>query len=142
IQFIFVPWMERREAARAPRELSSKAKGHLVLTNLGPIEDSLIRRARRSELHYVVVVPDLGEALQRFDEGYKVMVGDLDDPDTYRRARVAEAAMVASSCPDTTNTNIAFTVREFDATVPIVATASSQAAVDVLTLAGCDEVLQ
>lgn len=142
IQFIFVPWMERREAARAPRELSPKTRGHLVLTNLGPIEDSLIRRARRSELPYVVVVPDLAEALQRFDEGYKVMVGDLDDPDTYRRARVAEAAMVASSCPDTTNTNIAFTVREFDAAVPIVATASSQASVDVLTLAGCDEVLQ
>jgi Trk K+ transport system NAD-binding subunit len=142
IQFIFVPWMERRDAARAPRELPAKARGHLVLTNLGPIEDSLIRRAVRSELPYVVIVADLAEALTRFDQGYRVMVGELDDPDTYRRARVSTAAMVASTRPDTTNTNIAFTVREFDATVPIVATASTTAAVDVLGLAGCDEVLQ
>jgi Trk K+ transport system NAD-binding subunit len=142
IQFIFVPWMERREAARAPRELPAKTSGHLVLTNLGTIEDSLIRRADRSDLPYVVIVPDLADALARYDEGYRVMVGDLDDPDTYRRARVSTAAMVASTRPDTTNTNIAFTVREFDPSVPIVATASTTAAVDVLDLAGCDEVLQ
>lgn len=142
IQFIFVPWMERREAARAPRELPAGTSGHIVLTNLGPIEDALIHRADRSEMPYVILVADLTEALSLFDLGYRVMVGDLDDPDTYRRARVTAAAMVATTRADTTNTNIAFTVREFDATVPIVATASKAAAVDVLELAGCDEVLQ
>lgn len=49
---------------------------------------------------------------------------------------------MATTLPDTTNTDISFTVREFDATVPVVATASTVASVDVLDLAGADRVLQ
>jgi Trk K+ transport system NAD-binding subunit len=75
------------------------------------------------------------------DEGRSVMIGDLDDPDTYRRARVDEAALVVATRSDTSNTNVAFTVREISPTVPIAATASSSASVDILELAGCDLVL-
>jgi voltage-gated potassium channel len=142
IQFVFMPWMEQREAARAPRKLPADTSGHIVLTNLSEIEDTLIRRAKRSKVPYVVIVPELERALTLHDRGYRVMVGDLDDPGTYQAARVQQAALVASTQPDTTNSNIAFTVREFDATVPIVVTASSAASVDVLTLAGADRVLQ
>jgi voltage-gated potassium channel len=142
IQFVFTPWMEQREAARAPRRLPDATEGHIVLTGLGPIEEALVRRAERADVPYVVLVPDVPTALSRHDDGYRVMVGALDDPETYRAARVQQAALVATTLPDTTNTNIAFTVREFDATVPIVATASSDAAVDVLGLAGVDRVLQ
>jgi len=142
IQFVFTPWMEQREAARAPRKLPPTTVGHIVLTNLSEIEDTVIRRAKRAKVPYVVVVPELARALTLHDRGYKVMVGDLDDPATYRAARVEHAALVASTQPDTTNSNIAFTVREFDASVPIVATASAEASVDVLTLAGADRVLE
>ncbi|MBN2623087.1 MAG: NAD-binding protein, partial [Acidimicrobiales bacterium] len=142
IQFVFTPWMEQREAARAPRKLAADTAGHIVLTNLSEIEDALIRRARRAHVPYVVIVPSLSRALTLHDRGYAVMVGELDDPETYRSARVEQAALVASTQPDTTNSNIAFTVREFDATVPIVATASAEASVDVLTLAGADRVLR
>lgn len=142
IQFVFMPWMEQREAARAPRKLPDGTSGHIVLTNLSEIEDTLIRRATRAKVPYVVLVPEVARALTLNDQGYQVMVGVLDDPETYRAARVEHAALVASTQPDTTNTNITFTVREFDATVPIVATASSEASVDVLTLAGADRVLQ
>src|SRR5690606_29411469 len=48
----------------------------------------------------------------------------------------------AATHADTTNTNIAFTVREISESVPIVATASSEAAVDILSLAGCNVVLR
>src|SRR5690606_40061214 len=71
-----------------------------------------------------------------------VMVGQLDDPRTYQAARVEHAALVASTQADTTSSNITFTVREFDATVPIVVTASAEPSVDVLTLAGADRVLR
>src|SRR3546814_902671 len=70
------------------------------------------------------------------------MVGDLDSPDAYRRARVEKAALVATTRTDMTNTNVAFTVRGISEHVPIVATAASAASVDVLELAGCDHVLQ
>ena len=70
------------------------------------------------------------------------MVGDLDDPDAYRLARVEAAALVAATRTDTTNTNIAFTVRELTRNVPVVATASSSASIDILELAGANAVLQ
>jgi hypothetical protein len=41
-----------------------------------------------------------------------------------------------------TNTNVAFTVREISESVPIVATASFPASVDILELAGCNRVLE
>src|SRR3546814_16994212 len=70
------------------------------------------------------------------------MVGDLDSPDAYRRARVEKAALVATTRTDMTNTNIAFTVRGISEHVPIVATAASAASVDVLERAGCAHVPQ
>ena len=142
IQFVFLPWMARRDAARAPHRLPEDTRDHIVLTQLGVVTQELIRRAEEAQVPYVLVVSDLQEALALHDQGYRVMVGDLDDPETYRAARVDAAALVATTQPDTTNTNIVFTVREINATVPIAATASSAASVDVLQLAGCDEVLR
>jgi Trk K+ transport system NAD-binding subunit len=70
------------------------------------------------------------------------MVGDFDDPDALRAAGVDRAALVAATEADTRNTNIAFTVREISESVSVVATANSEASVDILELAGCDRVLQ
>lgn len=142
IQFVFTPWMARREQARAPRRLDDDIEGHIVVTQLGAVTGALIRKADHAQVPYVLLVADLTEALSLVDQGYSVMVGDLDDPATYLAARVDTAALVATTQPDTTNTNIVFTVREINATVPIVATASSDASVDVLELAGCDTVLR
>lgn len=142
IQFVFIPWMSRRDADRAPRRLPEGTRGHVVLTGLGPIEDALITRATQAGVRYVVMVGRLEEALRLHDRGYDVMVGDLDDPAAYRAARVEGAAMVAATQADTTNANITFTVREISADVPVVATVSKAASLDILTLAGADEVLQ
>jgi voltage-gated potassium channel len=142
IQFVFVPWMERRAAARAPRRLPADTHGHLILTALGPIEDALIRRAKRAGVPYVLLVGELEEALRLHDRGYRVMVGLLDDPDAYRAARIEAAALVAATRADTANTNIVFTIGEISADVPVIATASARASVDILELAGADQVLQ
>ncbi len=141
IQFIFAPWMRHRESARAPRELPADERGHIVLTEHDPVTDALIDRADQAGLPYVLLVPDLEQALRLHDQGYRVMRGALDDPATYRAARVDQAALVAATSADTTNTNIAFTVRELSETVPIVATANHTASIDILELAGCDQVL-
>lgn len=141
IQFIFVPWMAQRESARTPRKLDENVYDHIVLTRMDAVADALIRRARRARVPYVVIVADVKEGLALHDAGYDVMLGELDDPQTYERARVDQAALVAATQPDTTNTNIAFTIRELSDTVRIVATANSTASVDVLQLAGCNEVL-
>lgn len=142
IQFFYAPWLEAQAAARAPRKLPPETSGHVVLTSYGPVEVSLIRRLVQFNYDYVVLVPDVNEALDLFDRGTRVMVGDIDDPETYRKVRVAQAALVAMTNKDTVNSNIAFTVREISERVPIIATAASSASVDVLELAGCHRVLQ
>ncbi len=109
--------------------------GHLVLTRPGPIEDALIRRAQQAGVSYVMLVADVGEALTLYDQGYKVMIGNTDDPATYRAARLSNAALLSATWPDTTNANIIFTAREISADVPVVATATKQSSVDVLELA-------
>ncbi len=142
IQFFYVPWMEAQAAARAPRRISGRVAGHVILTSLGAVEASLIRLLDRSHQPYVILVSDLSEALEWHDDGYCVMLGQLDDPDTYRRAGVQRAALVVANRTDTANTNVAFTVREISESVRVVATAASPASIDILELAGCNQVLQ
>jgi Trk K+ transport system NAD-binding subunit len=76
------------------------------------------------------------------DQGYKVVVGDISDPETYRRLRVETAALVLANMNDMVNTNIAFTVREISGKVPIAANADLDDSVDILRLAGSTHVLQ
>ncbi len=142
IQFVFMPWMNERDRRRAPRSLSASTSGHLLLTELGPVEAALIERADQAEVPYVVIVEDVVEAGRLHDEGRAVMVGALDDPATYHNARVDQAALVVATRNDQTNTNIAFTVREIAPEVDIVASANSPASVDILHIAGATSVVQ
>jgi Trk K+ transport system NAD-binding subunit len=142
IQFVFVPWMAAREAARAPREVDADVHGHLILTALGPIEDALVRRAELSGAPYVLLAGSREEAIRLHDAGYCVVAGELDDPAAYRAAGIERAGLVAATRTDPTNVNITFTVQELSPHVPIVATVSRSESLDILQLAGADEVLQ
>jgi Trk K+ transport system NAD-binding subunit len=142
IQLFYAPWLEARDAARAPRQLPVGTAGHVLLTGHGPVDRALIQRLRQFRRSFAVLVPDLQEALALDAEGMPVMLGDLDDPDTYARARVDQAALVVATQSDPVNTNIAATVRERSASVPIAALASSAQSVDILQLAGCQQVVR
>ncbi len=142
IQFIFAPWMDAREQARAPRKVPDDLRGHIVITRLDVVTQALIARAKRSQVPHVVLAADPQEASELTAMGYRAMVGEVDDPATYRRAGVERASLVVATRSDTANTNIAFTVREINGTVPISATADSPASVDVLELAGCSQVIE
>ena len=142
IQFVIVPWMTERDRRRAPRSVASSMSGHLILTELGPVEEALIEHAEQADVPYTVLVEDVDVAGRLHDEGRDVMVGPLDDPATYQRARVQAAAMVVATRDDQTNTNIAFTVRETAPHTAIVASANSPDAVDILEIAGADDVVQ
>lgn len=142
IQFVFMPWMTQRELRRAPRSVPQSMSGHLVLTALGPIEASLIERCIQAGVPYVLVVDDIDETMRLHDDGYRVILGDYDDPQTYRNARVEQAALVVATRNDRTNTNIAFTVREIAPEARIIASANTEASIDILEIAGADEVVQ
>lgn len=142
IEFIFAPWMDHREAARTPRRLPDDISGHIVVTNIDPVTQTLIARAKRSNVPHVVIVEDPTEATTLQDIGYRTLVGPLDSLTTYVNAGVQRAVMVVATQADTANTNVAFTVREADKKVVVATTADKEASVDVLQLAGADHVIQ
>ncbi len=142
IQFLYAPWLEARRTARTPRQLPASLSGHVILTAYGPVEAALIERLTQFRIPYVVLVSDVNRALGLHDEGIPVMVGRVDDPATYRRARVNHASLVAATLTDTVNANVVLSVREASETVPIVATAAWEGSVDMLLSAGCRQVVQ
>jgi voltage-gated potassium channel len=142
IQFFFTPWMEAQEAALMPRALPPRTRGHVLLTRVGTVEEALVKLLAAAGIDCYVLAGDHAEATPLLDADYRVMVGPLDDPATWRAARVDQAALVATTRSDMANTNVSFTVREAGATLPIVATASADASVDILALAGCTRVLK
>ena len=142
IEFFYAPWMQAQTAARAPRALPSTTSGHVILTNYGPLATALIPMLEKYGHSYVVVCPTVQEALEFEERGVRVAVGDLDDPETFRRMRLEQAAMLVTTRKDVVNTNATFTARELSASVPIVASATSDASRDVLELAGATMVLR
>ena len=141
IELFYAPWIKAQEAARAPTELPAETAGHVIITQHDAVTNALIERLNQYHYPYVLLVAELNDALHFHDLGYRVVRGALDSPETYRRVRVEQAALVATTANDRLNTNIAFTVREVNETVPIIATANAPASVDILELAGCNHVL-
>ena len=142
IEFFYAPWLEAQSRARAPRELPEDTKNHVIITHLDPISRSLIEKLDQYNYEYVLLVNDLPKALDLYDEGFRVVFGELDDPETYKRLRVEKAAMVFTLGTDMVNSNISNTVRELDENVTIVATANSADSVDLLKMAGANHVIQ
>jgi Trk K+ transport system NAD-binding subunit len=134
-------FLEGQSAARVPRELPRDTRGHVVLCHYDAVASALIMRLRQYHQPYVLLVPDLLEALRLHDGGLHVMVGEIDHPDTFRRARVDQAALVATTSTDASNVNVTFTVRDIAPAVPMIATANPAVAVNMLKLAGCSHAL-
>jgi len=142
IKFFWAPWVEAHERSRTPRELPPDTKDHVIITGHAPVDMALARKLHNRRMEYVVVVGDYQRALELYDEGIRVAVGNVDDPETYQRLRVERAALVVAANRDEINTNIAFTVRELSGDVRIVTTAESEHSVDILDFAGSNRVLQ
>ncbi|MFN7020961.1 MAG: potassium channel family protein [Phycisphaerales bacterium] len=142
IQFFYAPWLEAQHAARAPRELPPETAAHVLLTSNDPVSSALIKKLDADGTPYALIVPELKDALELHDLGLKVVVGDLDDPETYTRVRARRAAMLMTAQADPLNTNITFTARSVAPDLPIVATANAQAAVDILRRAGANHALR
>lgn len=142
IQFFYAPWLEAQSRARAPRELPENTTGHVILTNFDPITINLVEKLNQYNYEYVIIVTDLHRALELYDLNYKVVVGDPGDPETYRRLRTQNAALVVANNDDMMNTNISFTIREISKKVPIVTNADADDSIDILQLAGSTYVFQ
>jgi len=142
IQFFYAPWLEAQSRARTPRELPENTKGHVILTNFDPIAINLVEKLKKYDYEYAIIATDLQRALELYDSNFKVVVGDLGDPETYKRLRIQNAAMLVANNDDKTNTNISFTAREISEIVPIVTNADADDSIDILQLSGSTYVFQ
>ena len=142
IQFFYAPWLEAQNKSRVPRTLPSEVTRHVLITCWDPIAIALVGRLRQYGHDYVILVPEVQQALDLVDQGFRVLVGELDDATTYLRAQVDRAALVVALNDDMKNTSIVYTVREIAPQVPIVANADLEDSVDILRLAGCSHVFQ
>jgi voltage-gated potassium channel Kch len=142
IEFFYDPFLRAQNRARAPRYLSDRVNGHVIITELDPVTTSLIEMLQDYGYPYVVLVDSPEAALEIAGTGINVLVGMQDDPETYRNARIDQAALVVATGEDMANTNAAFTVRGLNPDVRIVTTARDQETEEVLTLAGSSMVLK
>ncbi len=142
IQFFYAPWLEAQARARAPRELPPGTRNHVIIAGSDPTALNLADKLTRYGHSCVLLCPDVQRTLELHDQGYTAAVGDHDDPETYRRLRTRQAAMIVALDSDVRNTNISFTVREVSAEVPVVSKADQDESVDILSLAGSTHVFQ
>ncbi len=136
IQLFYAPWLASQEKNRIPKELPPDTKDHIILTSLEPITEKLVANLNKRKIEYVLIVNDLARASQLLNAGYKVVVGEVDDPDVFHRVRVTQAAMVVATNDDLLNTSIAFTVRGITAAIPIVVSIDNQNSFDILKFPG------
>ena len=141
IRFFYAPWLEAQIRSRAPRELPPTIEGHVLLTARDAITPGLINRLERDDIPYALVEPDPATASAWYTEGLSVVVGEIDNQETYRRLRADRARLVVANRDDIINTNIALTVRETAPDVPIAAVADNEDAIDILELSGATHVL-
>lgn len=142
IQFFYAPWLEAQTRLRAPREMPAETSGHVIIVGGDATAQALGQDLAQYSHRYVLLCADAQTALELQDQGYTVAVGDHDDPETYRRLRVEQAAMVVALDGDVRNTNVAFTAREAGPRIPVVCGADQDEAVDILTLAGSTHVFR
>jgi len=142
IQLFYAPWIEAQAKLRAPKELPEKTNNHVIITGYDPVTIALIEKLKTWRQEYVLIVEDVRQALDLSDAGIRVAVGNIDDPETYRKMRIDQAALVVATSRDEVNVNIALTVRELNENIPILTTADSVNSVDILQLAGSTRTLQ
>lgn len=141
IELFYEPWLESRAADSIPRTVPADMKGHVILTFYDNVASALIEKLTLFNYPYVVILPELDEVIRLEKKGIRVIYGELNDPETFRRARVERAELVATTRPDVVNTSVAFTVRGITDKTRIIATARENESTEVLKLAGCTRVL-
>jgi len=140
IQYFYAPWLEEQNKARAPRAVADHLAGHVIFTHFDDVTVNLIERLGQYGIGHVIVIPELQQALALHDLGYQVVVGELDDPQTYRRLRADQAALVVVMNEDIVSTNIIYTIRETNDRVVTVTNADQEESRDILRLAGSTHV--
>ncbi|WP_045221115.1 potassium channel family protein [Desulfonatronum thioautotrophicum] len=143
IQFFYAPWLEAQSKSRIIRSLPESTADHVIIVGVDPICLSLVGKLKQYGRVCYVVLGEQQLAQGLYEQGFKVVCGELDDIETYRRIQADKSALIlVNSGDDKVNTNIVYTLRELCEETPVVANASEDDSVDILELAGSSHVFQ
>ena len=141
IRSFYGPWLEAQIRGRAPREVPDDLAGHVIICGYDALATGMIERLALYDIPYRLIEPDPAEAARKHREGLSVITGDVDSRETYVKLRASRARLILANLGDAVNTNVTITSRDVAPSVPIVATAETEDAIDVLELSGCTHVL-
>lgn len=142
IQFFYAPWLKAQEKGHTPRAVAPDMKGHVIVVSTSPIALNLVDDLKSYGARCVILCHDSQQTLDLLDRGYDAVMGEHDSGTVYHNLRLTEAAMLVVLDSDARNTNMVFTARDVAPDVPIVASAQSEDAIDILRLAGSTRVFQ
>ena len=142
IQFFYAPWIEAQAMTRAPTSLPDNTRNHVIVANFDKITEGFIQKLKQFGTEYVLLAPDSEKAIRLADHGFRVMVGDFDDPMAYRNAKAESASLIVSTLDDHENTHVAFTARLAAPETPIATTFIQNQSADILRRAGANHLLK
>ncbi|MED5281687.1 MAG: NAD-binding protein, partial [Verrucomicrobiota bacterium] len=142
MEFLYKPFMEYQTGARVPRKFEPTEQKHVIITNYDSISHALMDKLTQFGYPFVLVVETMKEALRLHDMDIPVMLGNLDESDTFENAGIADAEMVVATDDDIRNVNIAFRARDASPNLTIVGTCNRETSEDILSLAGANHVIR
>jgi Trk K+ transport system NAD-binding subunit len=142
MEFLYKPFMEYQTGARVARKFEPVKQKHVILTHYDSISHVLMDKLSQFGYPFVLIVSDLKEALRLHDMDFPVMLGSLDDAQTFEDASIDNAAMVVTTDDDIRNVNITFRARDSSPDLSIVSTCHLATSEEILTLAGATHVIR
>jgi len=136
IRFFYAPWLEAQIRAKVPKSVPDDVEGHVIIARRDWITNGLVRKFSLGKIPYFILESDQEEAMRLREEGFNVVVGSIDDPETYEKLNIRRARLLIANAEDPVNTNILLTVRSIHATLPIIALAEEDDSVDIFKLSG------
>lgn len=142
MEFLYKPFMEYQTGARVARKFDHATGKHVILTHYDSISHALMDKLTQFGYPFVLIVENLKEALILHDMDFPVMLGNLDDSQTFENASIKNAAMLVATDDDIRNVNIAFRARDASPSLSIVSICNRATSEDILSLAGASHVIR
>ncbi len=142
MEFLYKPFMEYQTGARVARKFEHAGGKHVILTHYDSISHALMDKLTHFGYPFVLIVENLKQALSLHDMDFPVMLGNLDDAETFENASIKNAAMLVATDDDIRNVNIAFRARDASPSLSIVSTCSRATSEEILSLAGASHVIR
>lgn len=142
MEFLYKPFMEYQTGSRVLRKYDPVSEKHVILTHYDSVSHALMDKLTQFGYPFIIVIENLKQALELHDMDIPVMLGNLDESETFENAGIKHAAMVVATDDDIRNVNIAFRARDASPDLTVVSTCNRATSEEILSLAGASHVIR